>query len=744
MKHRYRALMLAGVFTCACSSISKKQSAEPFPMPPASTELNGSAGSGDADPVAIDHALEKALRANSTEPMRYLVRYRQAKLWSSRDPAKACALWLEVAKNPRFPLSRVARIRAVETCPVERAEVTPYYEALRAKDIEHWLREPSFQAAREGAIRRNDKRAEMMLALELSPYLSSQSEQLKLIQRAAELAREHQDPAVEELAKTQIQKYAPRLIPDPPTEKYMAVAADFRRVRDFAKAREYYKRVIDGDTFTDMERLRALDGVRMTFKLEHDTERYLQATREYSDFARAKFFIQGRARNLAKYLETRLTLARAVWTENSAKEARSILRKLEAELKGRHPLDESYFLRARIDEESGRLGSTIQLLGRIDDRRINDSGVRSRIRWYRAWNLRKLGRWNEAAKILAALLEDEESQPIIARNRFWLGRTYKDAGQIDKASAEFKWLIENDPIGYYSTLAYRELQSPMPALTPLRDVPVPLRAPTSVPGTPSSATIAALSNEESLIFEWLIATGETEIGRRLLDNIGVARRAMFSKEHLLQYLQLYARAGAYHSLFARMADIAPETRREILDRNPELIFPQPWSQHISASARQFEIPPALIYSIMRQESSFNPRVRSHADAMGLMQLIPVVANETARSIGVDIGEPETLYKPDLNIMLGTAHLRELLKKWHGRFIPSVASYNANEKAVLGWLRTRDRRDPLQFIEDIPYEETRGYVKLVLRNFIFYSRLASNGAPVPFPEWCLDGLQDINP
>ena len=66
------------------------------------------------------------------------------------------------------------------------------------------------------------------------------------------------------------------------------------------------------------------------------------------------------------------------------------------------------------------------------------------------------------------------------------------------------------------------------------------------------------------------------------------------------------------------------------------------------------------------------------------------------------------------------------------------------KAVSGWLNSRDTKDPVAFIEDVPYEETRTYLKLVMRNFVFYSRLNSKQVPIEFPEWCLADLQAVKP
>ena len=73
---------------------------------------------------------------------------------------------------------------------------------------------------------------------------------------------------------------------------------------------------------------------------------------------------------------------------------------------------------------------------------------------------------------------------------------------------------------------------------------------------------------------------------------------------------------------------------------------------------------------------------------------------------------------------------------------TVASYNASERAVLGWINTRYKGDPITFIEDIPYSETKAYIKLVLRNFIWYKRLSAKSKETPYPEWALQGLEEF--
>jgi len=738
-------VLLNCIFLCACSSTSKKQNLGPFPAPPANLPLPSST-SGE-NPSAIDHELEKLLRDNHSEAARYLVRYQQAKLWTLTDAARACAMWTEISTDTRFPLSPVARIRAVQTCPLKSAEINNYALAL-SNPQPLWLKEDAIRAALAYAIRASDEPAEMQSSFDLAPLTKLQSDQITLLNRTLFLAKRIGNQRFAELTQQTLEKIAPRLITAPKPEQFALVAADFRRVREFEKSRENYKKEFARSDNTDFEKLRALDGIRMTFKLQGQREKFIEATRAYSDFAQASF-AKKPSPFMSKYVDTRLTLARAIWTDNNAAEARVILDHLEKELKGRHPLDESLFLRARIEDEAGNLQKTTQILSKIDENRISDRTQRSKVLWYRAWTFRKVGKLQEASTLFEQLAKEETASPVLARDRFWLARTLKEKGDKQRAETEFKALIETDPLGYYGLLAYRELGLQLP---PLISVPNP-RQPSSdaetkatpaqtLAATSVSTALLALHPDERFTFDWLIATDELELARRFLDQFGSARRASFSEPQMLDFLQLYARAGAYQSLFARLAELSPETRTQILKDKPELIFPRPWMVQIDNAAAKHGLQSELIYSIMRQESSFNPLARSGADAFGLMQLIPEVATRASETAGLHFKAHEDLYQPDLNIALGATVLRTLLNRWDNHFIPAVASYNASEKALLGWFKTRDRKDPLQFIEDVPFEETKGYIKLVMRNYIFYSRLSAPTQPLTFPEWCLSGIQDI--
>lgn len=669
---------------------------------------------------------------NETVAASQVEEYRLAREPAASDPKKTCAHWLALATRPNFPLATLAKLRAIEVCPVG-----PGYESLALDQVattstESWLREDFARALLARSIKAGDKKWEAKFAFEVAQFEPVQLNQIELLERSIALSMKANDLQAAADARRFLYLIAPRKIPAPTPDQYLAVAMDYRRARDFGKAREYFDRVISMKEFSDADKLKALDGVRISHKLQKNTERYLRSTRDFANFARWRYFEKssGRPSDYNIYLNSQITLARALWTDGNPARAEKILIDAEKDVGGKIFVGEATFIRARIAEERGQYNEAVGILDGIDRERLKrDRPLRARLGWYRAWNLRKIGRLPDAVQTFEQLVSDEEpTSTNLARDQYWLARTYRDLGDGAKANAIFESLLISDPIGYYGAISYRELKRPMPAIEGAK-------------GT-AKRSIDPLLPQERLQYEWLLAVHEEEVATRLLNAIGQERRAGYTQEESFELLRAYARTGKYNSLFARLTDLSSPARLALLETEPKLIFPVRWSQLVTTAGAKNDIKPEFVYSIIRQESAFDPHARSHADAFGLMQLIPEMANQATSTAGIQLTVNEDLYKPEVNIGLGTAFLRSQLNRWKNAFIPTVASYNASEKAVIGWLRTRDRRDPVAFIEDVPYDETRTYLKLVMRNYVFYSRLISEQREIPFPEWCLGDLQGI--
>ncbi|HSS07856.1 MAG TPA: lytic transglycosylase domain-containing protein, partial [Rhodanobacteraceae bacterium] len=142
-------------------------------------------------------------------------------------------------------------------------------------------------------------------------------------------------------------------------------------------------------------------------------------------------------------------------------------------------------------------------------------------------------------------------------------------------------------------------------------------------------------------------------------------------------------------------------------------------QRVRREANDAGIDPAWAYAIIRAESAWMTDAHSHADAYGLMQLLPGVAKSVAKTEKLPYNRPSDLFDPTLNVQLGTRYLGLMAERFDGNPWLASAAYNAGEAPVGRWLDARGSFDPDFFIETIPYKETREYVGRVLAFSVIY-------------------------
>ncbi|MBZ5577132.1 MAG: transglycosylase SLT domain-containing protein [Acidobacteriia bacterium] len=154
----------------------------------------------------------------------------------------------------------------------------------------------------------------------------------------------------------------------------------------------------------------------------------------------------------------------------------------------------------------------------------------------------------------------------------------------------------------------------------------------------------------------------------------------------------------------------------------ELLFPLPYRKDVEANARAQGIDPYLLAGLIRQESEFNPEALSRAMAYGLTQVRPGTGRLYARRAGIRRFTNRSLFQPAINLKLGALIFRTMLDQHQGSLEQTLASYNAGPNRVLEWLMWKTYREPAEFVESIPFTETRDYVQAVLRNADIYRRL----------------------
>jgi soluble lytic murein transglycosylase len=304
------------------------------------------------------------------------------------------------------------------------------------------------------------------------------------------------------------------------------------------------------------------------------------------------------------------------------------------------------------------------------------------------------------ARVLYQAVVGEHGPDSLAA-RFALARLARQGGDTLGARAQWAALVQDDPIGYYGTLARKAARLP----------PLSFGLPQTPPGSREiSQAVAILGLLDAIGFD---AEAEAFVAA-LVAHQGYAADQLLE---LAEGLVARGRTSAAASLGWRAA-------RQLTLGNPRVlhvIFPWPWRPLIQAEAREFGIDPYLLAAVIRQESGFRAAVVSHAGAWGLMQLMPRTAAKTASRLGVPWRE-RFLTVPDANVHVGAAHLAMLVRRYRGELVTALAAYNAGARPAERWARLPGGRDPFWFVEQIPYPETRGYVRSVMRNRALYEAL----------------------
>jgi len=165
----------------------------------------------------------------------------------------------------------------------------------------------------------------------------------------------------------------------------------------------------------------------------------------------------------------------------------------------------------------------------------------------------------------------------------------------------------------------------------------------------------------------------------------------------------------------------------------ELLFPLPYRADLVRNARERELDPFLLAGLIRQESEFNPEALSPANAYGLTQVRPATGRQFARQAGIPRFSIGALFQPAVNLKIGSFIFRGMLDHNSGSLEQTLASYNAGPNRVAEWLSWNTYREPAEFVESIPFTETRDYVQAVLRNAEMYRRLYENAPGIAAGE-----------
>lgn len=366
-------------------------------------------------------------------------------------------------------------------------------------------------------------------------------------------------------------------------------------------------------------------------------------------------------------------------------------------------------------------------------KRAEKSGARHTIAdslWMLAMHAYKHQRYKDALPLFERYATTAEGSMVRARGLYWAGRAAAQSGKAKQALDHYREVLSLEPLHWYSLLASGRM----------RDAG-------EDPGPPFSAALSGEGAEEPPLD---LRTIPLPDAARFYAELGLREDAVRALRAEEQQLRARGPGGllrlimAYHALgeFSRPFHLAERERDDVILKPPspeqrpiwDALFPRPYADEVARAATAASVPPALVYAVMRKESAFNPTVVSYADAIGLMQLIEPTAKSNALDMGMLDFERDKLYEPAINVQLGSHYLAKLIAHYQGEAVPAIAAYNAGEHKVDPWLKRATRPDKSieldYFVEDIPFEQTRNYVKGVVSSWARYAYLEKPGKDWP--------------
>ncbi|MGB7266524.1 MAG: transglycosylase SLT domain-containing protein [Terracidiphilus sp.] len=331
--------------------------------------------------------------------------------------------------------------------------------------------------------------------------------------------------------------------------------------------------------------------------------------------------------------------------------------------------------------------------------------------WRSGWLSYRLGLYNDAARIFDEQIRLYPDAMETVSALYWRGRLYETQDhQPALAAADYRTIARIYQHFFYAQMARARLAAlggTQPASASELDRFQPLPQPHLVDSFPEDSPHLAKA--------------------RLLANAGlneyIAQEIKADPDSsswsALAEAQIYSSYGETFRAVRALKRALPNAASASIQSIPlaywHILFPESWWSTIQSESAKNNLDPYLVASLIRQESEFDPSAISYADAYGLMQLLPSVGRKMAREEGVEHFQTFQLLDPEMNIRLGTRYLRQMLDRFGGVQEYALAAYNAGDSRVVDWEAGGPYSGMDEFVESIPFTQTREYVEAILRN-----------------------------
>lgn len=341
--------------------------------------------------------------------------------------------------------------------------------------------------------------------------------------------------------------------------------------------------------------------------------------------------------------------------------------------------------------------------------------------WRAGWLNYRLGNFKDAERIFDEQIHNFPGTPETASALYWRGRLYESQDHnLAQAAANYRTILRVYQHFFYAQMARQRLAAlgstevaSVPDLDGIKSPDLPPLAETFPEDSPHLAKAKLLAN----------AGLNDYIPRE------IAADPDSGSWSALAEAQIYASYGEAYRAMRALKRALPGAASASIQSIPlaywHILFPEPYWTTIKAESAKNNLDPYLVASLIRQESEFNPSAISYANAWGLMQLLPSVGKTLARQEGMTHFETFQLLDPDTNIRLGTRYLKQMLDHFGGVPEYALAAYNAGDSRVEDWQAAGPYTGIDEFVESIPFTQTRDYVQAILRNIEIYREIDAN-------------------
>jgi soluble lytic murein transglycosylase len=348
--------------------------------------------------------------------------------------------------------------------------------------------------------------------------------------------------------------------------------------------------------------------------------------------------------------------------------------------------------------------------------------------WKAAWLTLRMGRNDEAKKLfeeqIAAYPSGNEANAAL----YWRARLAEEDNDPAMARAFYQKLSDRYRNYYYAELARQRLKKLPAGADPPGEYPLLDRIPPLEHGEKITLAEAPPDDLHYQKAKLLGNGGLIDLAVRELEK--AASDDQDKSWAPAETAQLYIDTGHYDRAIEVMKRSVPSYFAVDIPTLPreywDALFPRPYWSDLKKFSIANGLDPYLVASLIRQESEFNPVAVSRANAVGLMQLLPRTGKLVAHQVAMKRYSPSQLYTAPVNLELGTRYFRGMVDKFGGSFEQALAAYNAGDNRVEEWMGQGKYRDAAEFVESIPFTETREYVQAIMRNASVYRQLY--GAP----------------